>query len=237
MTDKKNDILITEGTILTMDDSLTIIKDGAVAVKKDKIIAVGSQNEFSNANAKTVIDAHNGIIMPGVVNTHTHASMTCFRGLVDDIPLMTWLNDYIFPAESKLTSDIIYKGALLACAEMIMSGTTCFCDMYIFEDSVAMAAKQAEMRALVGEVLFDFPSPNYGTLEKGLEYTKMLIDKWEKDPLINIAAMPHSPYLCSPDIFTKAFSISKDYKIPLLTHLSETKAEVLIIKKNTIKRQ
>jgi 5-methylthioadenosine/S-adenosylhomocysteine deaminase len=145
---------------------------------------------------------------------------------------MTWLNDYIFPAEANLNPDMVYKGSLLACAEMIMSGTTCFCDMYIFEDFVAKAAKTAGMRALVGEGLFDFDSPNYGPLEKGFDYTKMLAEKWEKDDLISIAVMPHSPYLCAPPLLKKALLISEKYRLPLVIHLSETKKEVSIIKNN-----
>ncbi|MGD8962995.1 MAG: amidohydrolase, partial [Desulfobacterales bacterium] len=171
-----------------------------------------------------------GIIMPGLINTHTHAAMTCFRGLADDLQLMSWLNDHIFPAEAKLDEQKVYSGTLLACAEMIMSGTTCFCDMYLFEDAVARAADDAGMRAVVGEVLYDFDSPNYGPIAQGFEYTRKLIDKWQKHPRVNIAVEPHSTYLCAPELLQEAFDLAQDFKLPLVIHLAESKSEVAQIK-------
>lgn len=220
------DILVSNGTVLTMDSKDTQLRNGVVAIEKDKIIAVGHMDEFSTWKASRIIDARGGIIMPGLVNAHTHASMTCFRGLADDLPLMTWLNEHIFPAESKLDYNKVYFGALLACAEMILSGTTCFCDMYLFEDAVAGAAKEAKIRAVVGEVLYDFPSPNYGPIEKGFAYTENLIKKWKDDPLITIAVEPHTPYLCAPDLLKRASSLSEDYNLPIVIHVSETEIEV-----------
>ena len=220
------DLLILNGKLLTMDSRGTQFKNGAVAIKDEKIVAAGAADDFSSWNASRIIDARGGIIMPGLVNTHTHAAMTCFRGLADDLPLMTWLNDYIFPAEAKLDYEKVYSGALLACAEMIISGTTCFCDMYLFEEAVASAAKHAGMRAVVGEVLYDFPSPNYGQIENGFAYTERLIEKWENDSLITIAVEPHSPYLCSPDLLKKASFLAKKNNIPLVIHVSETEYEV-----------
>ncbi|RPJ17912.1 MAG: amidohydrolase [Desulfobacteraceae bacterium] len=208
----------------------SVIENGAVMVKGENIIAVGKANELSDSIALKRLDAKGGIIMPGLINAHTHASMTIFRGLADDLPLMTWLNDHIFPAEANLTPEKVYDGALLACAEMILSGTTCFCDMYLFEDHVAQAAKDAGMRAVVGEVLFDFPSPNYGILEKGFYYTQMLADKYRGDPLINIAVEPHSPYLCAPDLLQKASLLARESNLLLVIHVSETKNEVSLIK-------
>lgn len=220
------DILVSNGTLLAMDQKNTRIRDGAVAIRGDQIISVGNASDFSGWRSSLQIDAQGGIIMPGLVNTHTHASMTCFRGLADDLPLTIWLNEHIFPAESKLNPEKVYCGALLACAEMILSGTTCFCDMYLFEDEVARAAKHSGMRAVVGEVLYDFPSPNYGPIEKGFAYTEMLIEKWKYDPLITIAVEPHSPYLCSPDLLGKAFRLAQSHDIPMIIHLSETESEV-----------
>jgi 5-methylthioadenosine/S-adenosylhomocysteine deaminase len=156
--------------------------------------------------------------------------MTCFRGLADDLQLMSWLNDHIFPAEAKLDDQKVYLGALLACAEMIMSGTTCFCDMYLFEDAVARAAKQAGVRAVVGEVLYDFDSPNYGPIKKGFEYTQTLIDTWKDDPLITIAVEPHSTYLCGPELLKNAFNLAQSFGLPLVIHLAESKSEVEQIK-------
>lgn len=224
------DLLIINGTVITMDREDSVIENGAVAVIGENIAAVGEADELSSLKASKRIDARGGIIMPGLINAHTHASMTIFRGLADDLPLMTWLNDHIFPAEAGLTPEKVHDGALLACAEMILSGTTCFCDMYLFEDQVAQAAKEAGMRAVVGEVLFDFPSPNYGSIENGFAYTEMLIDKYRKDTLINIAVEPHSPYLCEPDLLEKASLLAQKKDLLLVIHVSETKSEVSKIK-------
>ncbi|MCD6585100.1 MAG: amidohydrolase [Desulfobacteraceae bacterium] len=220
------DLLIINGVVVTMDSDEAVIANGAVAISGDRIIDIGPKEKFSDCQAAKVIDAKNGIIMPGLINTHTHASMTCFRGLADDLHLMTWLNDYIFPAEAKLNYEKVKTGALLACAEMILSGTTCFADMYLFEDAVAEAAAQAGMRAVVGEVLYDFPSPSYGLIEEGFVYTENLIKKWKGDSLITVAVEPHSPYLCGPDLLIKAGALSKKYEVPLIIHVAETQTEV-----------
>jgi len=225
------DLLITNGTVITMDCKDSVIENGAVAVKGEDIAAIGKEADLSACKASKIIDARGGIIMPGLINTHTHASMTIFRGLADDLPLMTWLNNHIFPAEAGLTPEKVRDGALLACAEMILSGTTCFCDMYLFEDHVAQAAKEAGMRAVVGEVLYDFDSPNYGVLEKGFAYSEMLIEKYRNDPLINIAVEPHSPYLCAPELLERASLLAQKNDLQLVIHVSETKSEVSQIKK------
>lgn len=224
------DILVTNGVVVAMDDRSSIIENGAVAVSGDAIVDIGPAAKFSDHRAARKIDAKGGIIMPGLINTHTHASMTCFRGLADDLDLMTWLNDYIFPAEAKLDYEKVHAGAVLACAEMILSGITCFSDMYLFEDAVAEAASRAGLRAVVGEVLYDFPSPNYGPIEKGFEYTQNLISKWRGHPLITIAVEPHSPYLCAPELLQKSAEISDKNKIPLIIHVAETDKEVEQIK-------
>ncbi|MFP4531067.1 MAG: amidohydrolase [Desulfobacterales bacterium] len=219
------DTLVTNGTVLTVDGQDTVIKNGAVAISGDAIYDIGPAFKFSDATVRTRIDARGGIIMPGLINTHTHAAMTCFRGLADDLDLMTWLNHYIFPAEARLNAEKVHAGALLACAEMILSGTTCFSDMYLFEDAVAEAAKAAGVRAVVGEVLYDFPSPNYGTLENGFAYTEDLISKWRDDALITVAVEPHSTYLCAPDLLEKAEAISRENHLPLIIHVAETDSE------------
>ena len=118
--------------------------------------------------------------MPGLVNVHTHAAMACFRGLADDLPLMQWLQEYIFPVEAKLTPEIVYHSTLLSLCEMIKSGTTSFCDMYLFAADVARAADESGMRAWIGEVLYDFPSPNYGELENGFTYTEKLFEQLQR---------------------------------------------------------
>jgi 5-methylthioadenosine/S-adenosylhomocysteine deaminase len=220
------DLLVTNGTVLTMDPRDTSIEGGGVAISGDRIVSTGPAGIFEEETPVRTIDARGGVILPGLVNTHTHAAMTCFRGLADDLPLMTWLESHIFPAEAKLTEDIVFRGALLACAEMILSGTTCFCDMYLFEAAVARAARDAGIRAVVGEVLYDFPSPNYGFSENGFAYTERLISEWKNHPLITVAVEPHSPYLCSPGLLRKAAALARRHDALLVTHLSETEGEV-----------
>jgi 5-methylthioadenosine/S-adenosylhomocysteine deaminase len=225
------DILVKNGWVLTMDPQDTLIERGAVAVSADRIVDVDTEDALTASyQAAQTIDARGGIIMPGLVNAHTHAAMTCFRGLADDLPLMTWLNDYIFPAEAKLTPDIVYQGTRLACSEMILSGTTTFCDMYLFEEAVARAAKEVGIRAVVGEVIYDFPSPNYGPVEEGLKYTEDLIQKWRDDSLITIAVEPHSAYVCSPELLQKAMAIAERNGVPMVIHLAETEREVAEIR-------
>ncbi|MBW1763360.1 MAG: amidohydrolase, partial [Deltaproteobacteria bacterium] len=180
--------------------------------------------------------ARGGLILPGLINGHTHAAMTLFRGLADDIPLMEWLNNYIFPAEARMDENFVNIGTLLACAEMIMSGTTTFCDMYLFDEEVALTAKTAGMRCLAGEVLYDFDSPNYGSVENGLEYSEKLIKKWADDPIISIAVEPHTPFTCSPDLLVSANALALKYGVPLIIHLAETEREQNEVQKQYNKR-
>ncbi|MBF0377846.1 MAG: amidohydrolase [Desulfamplus sp.] len=221
------DILIKNGIVLTIDSQMRRIDNGYVAVKDGQIVEIGSSKDLAITQAKEVIDAKGGIIMPGLINSHTHASMTLFRGIADDLPLMDWLNNHIFPAESKLTPHWVYTGAKLACAEMILSGTTCFCDMYLFEDEVAKAAYESSMRAVVGEVLYDFPSPCYGQIEQGFEYVAAMIQKWggKSNSLITVAVEPHSTYLCEPKLIQRAAEIAHKNSTPLIIHVAETLSE------------
>ncbi|MBW2114237.1 MAG: amidohydrolase [Deltaproteobacteria bacterium] len=225
------DIIIKNGTILTMDSKCSVLKRGLVCIEGDTISHICSDDE-NTFEADKIINAKGGLILPGLVNAHTHAAMS----LADDLPLMEWLNNYIFPAESRMDADFVFTGTLLACAEMIMSGTTTFCDMYLFEDEVAKAARLTGMRCLVGEVLYDFLSPNYGPIEKGLAYTEELIKKWQDDPLVSIAVEPHATYTCSPDLLQAANKLALEYNVPLIIHVAETKSEISEIRKKYNKR-
>jgi 5-methylthioadenosine/S-adenosylhomocysteine deaminase len=229
------DLLIKNGIILTMDRDGSIVNPGYVAVKGDRIEGIGT-GDVKSAGAKKVIDAKGGLVLPGLINGHTHAAMTLFRGLADDLPLMEWLNNYIFPAESRMDADFVYVGTLLACAEMILSGTTTFCDMYLFEDEVARAAQEAGMRCLVGEVLYDFPSPNYGPIDAGLDYTESLIHKWRDHPLVSIAVEPHAVYTCSPELLTAANELALKHGVPLIIHVAETASEIEVVREKYGKR-
>ena len=232
---KEVDIVIKNGTILTMDPHQTIIKRGFLCIRGADISAIAN-GEPHQVRARKTIDAKGGLILPGLINGHTHAAMTLFRGLADDLPLMEWLNHYIFPVESRMDRDFVRTGTLLACAEMILGGTTTFCDMYLFEDEVAQAAQEAGMRCLVGEVLYDFPSPNYGPVEEGLKYTEFLIRKWQGHPLVSIAVEPHAVYTCSPDLLAAANGLATQYGLPLIMHVAESATEIEEVKNRYGKR-
>ncbi len=167
-TPSEADILLVNGMVLTLNPNGDLFHPGAVAIRDGRISAVGPSGSLeSKFRPVKTLDVEGCLVLPGLVNSHTHAAMTIFRGLADDLPLMEWLQGHIFPAEAKLTEEWVYWGTLLACAEMILSGTTTFCDMYLFEHKVAEAAKAAGMRALVGEVLYDFPSPTTARSKTG----------------------------------------------------------------------
>jgi 5-methylthioadenosine/S-adenosylhomocysteine deaminase len=221
------DLIITGEKALLLDSKNTCLNQASVAIKAGEIVAVDLTEKIEKQyRAKKTIMAKDSLIMPGFVNCHTHAAMTCFRGIADDLELMDWLNNYIFPAEARnVNPELAYWGSLLAAAEMIKSGTTTFCDMYIFEDETARAAKAAGIRCLIGEVLFDFPSPNFKTPEEGLAYTRMLIEKWEGDPLINIIVEPHALYTCSPALLIEAKKLADNHHVPLGFHFLENAAE------------
>lgn len=219
------DILVENATIITVDPADTVIENGVLTISGDTITHVGPADGIER-RAKKRMDARGGIALPGLVNAHTHAAMTLFRGLADDLPLMEWLADYIFPVERRMDPDFVRTGSLLACAEMILSGTTTFCDMYLFEAETARAAKEAGMRCLVGEVLYDFESPSYGDLENGFRTTEALIEEWRGDPLVSAAVEPHSLFTCSPELLTRARDTAEAHEVPLVIHVAETENEL-----------
>lgn len=223
------DILIKNGIVLTMDPSRRMFWPGYVAVRGKEIADLGQLKGITPPALRT-IDAHGGIVMPGLINCHTHSPMTLFRGLADDLPLLDWLNNYIFPVEKKMDRDFVRTGAMLACAEMILSGTTTFCDMYLFEEEVATAAKEAGMRCLAGEVLYDFPSPCYGDPKNAIPFTDAFIRRWMGDELVSPAVMPHSLFTCSPELLRASLELAERYDVPLKLHVAETLGEVREIK-------
>ncbi len=224
------DMVIRNGTVLPIDTNDTVIHGGFVAVSGDRIAEVGAGD---GPEAGKKIDAKGGIVMPGLVNAHTHAAMTLFRGLADDLPLMEWLNDHIFPAEADFISpDAVYWGQLLACAEMIRSGTTCYCDMYYFEEEGARASREAGVRAVLGEALIDFPGPDGRSPKQRLERTRELCRLWADDPLIHGSVQPHAPYTCSPQTMIAAKQIAGELGIVYLAHIAETDTEVEEVRQN-----
>jgi len=232
------DIIISGGRILTSDEKDSIIHSGSIAIDGDTIAGIGrSEDMETRFSGRRTIDARDCLVMPGLINSHTHAAMTCFRGIADDMELMDWLNNYIFPAEARnVDPELVCWGSMLACAEMIKSGTTTFCDMYLFEDETAIVARQAGMRCLLGEALFDFPSPNAKNPEDGFAYTRMLIEKWADDPLVNIMVEPHSLYTCSPQLIKDAKALADQYNVPFATHFLENRGEAKQLKEKLGKR-
>jgi 5-methylthioadenosine/S-adenosylhomocysteine deaminase len=223
------DLLITGLWLLPTARQQDAIAGGGVAVAGDRIIAIGPADELTARfpRAQRLHEEH-GLIMPGLVNTHTHAPMACFRGLADDLPLMTWLEDHIFPAEARLTPEIVYHSTLLSLAEMIKSGTTSFCDMYLFAKEVARAAEQSGMRAWIGEVLYDFPSPNYGELTNGFSYVAEMFSHYQDHSLITITVDPHSVYTCSPSLLERLGGLASEHNCPYVIHLSENAVEIAV---------
>ena len=219
------ELIITGGTLVTMDPQDTVIPDGALLIQGERITYCGPREGLPRAKAAEVLEANGGLILPGLINSHTHAAMTLMRGMADDVPLEPWLNEHIFPAERNLTPEAVYWGSLLACAEMIKNGITSICDMYLFAEQVARAVDQAGMRAVVGEAVYDFPSPSYGELEQGFAWTEELIRRYRDHPRISAAVMPHAPYTCSPPLLERAGQISQDLEADLNIHLAETPSE------------
>lgn len=203
------------------------IEDGAVLVAGNTIAAIGKRAELRQLHPE-VPELHepHGLVMPGLINTHTHAPMSCFRGLADDLPLMTWLQEHIFPVEARLDGDMVYRAALLSIAEMIKSGTTSFCDMYLFAGEVARAADETGMRCWFGEVLYDFDSPCYGSLDDGFALVTELLAHYHHHPLITATVDPHSVYTCAPSLLERCGRLAEDTGSLLVIHLAETDFEV-----------
>jgi 5-methylthioadenosine/S-adenosylhomocysteine deaminase len=222
------DLIIRGGTVVTMDGSRRVIENGGVAVKGGRIVAVGKTAEIDRGyGAREVINATGKVVIPGLINGHTHVPMTLFRGIADDLDLQEWLTKYIFPAEAKnVTEDFVRVGTRLGLAEMIRSGTTTYCDMYYFEDAIADETFKAGMRGVLGETLIDFPVADNKTYEEGLIYVERFVKKWQGNALIVPAIAPHAPYTVSEAHLKAARAFSDRMGAPIVTHISETKREV-----------
>ncbi|MFZ2957369.1 MAG: amidohydrolase family protein [Candidatus Ozemobacteraceae bacterium] len=225
---KQVDILFTNALVLTIDESFRQFEPGAVAVSSDRIVAVGPAAEIgAEFTARETVDCKGRILMPGLVNTHTHVPMTLMRGLADDLRLDVWLMGYMMPVEREFVSpEFVRLGTQLACAEMIRSGTTCFADMFYYEDSVADGAAAAGMRAVCGSSVLKFPTPDSRDYEESLKSARAFILKWKDHPLIVPSIAPHAPYTTTPEIIKACAAIAVDFNVPLQIHLSETTQEV-----------
>src|SRR6202166_2973620 len=221
------DLIVSGGTVVTMNGARTILDDGSVAIKGDAIVAVGSRGQVeSQYKSAQTIDARGRLVLPGFINGHTHVPMTLFRGLHDDVTLNDWLYKYIFPAEAKnVNEEFVRWGTRLAAAEQIRSGVTTFADMYYFEDAVAEETKAAGMRGVLGETFIDFPAPDNKNEAAMLDYTEKFLKKWQGDPLIHAAPAPHSIYTCSQKTLQDASALARKYHAPILIHVAEMKKE------------
>lgn len=224
------DLLITNGTVVTMDAGRRVIENGYVIVKGDTIVAIGQglpRMPNGPIFTKQSIDAKGALVLPGFVNGHTHVPMTLFRGLCNDVTLDDWLRKCIFPAEAKnVTEDFVRWGTRLAAAEQIRSGITTFADMYYFEDAIAEETKSAGMRGVLGETFIDFPAPDNKTNAAMLDYTEKFLKRWQGDPLIHAAAAPHSIYTCSKKTLEDSAALARKYHAPILIHVAEMKKEL-----------
>lgn len=221
-------LILNNATLVTMDTSYRIISNGAVAISGDSIAALGLSSDvvkqFPDAQ---VVDCTGLILMPGLINAHTHAAMTLLRGLADDLRLDVWLMGYMMPTEREFVDpNFVRLGTSIACAEMIRSGITTFCDMYYFEDAVAEATASAGMRGILGQTVLKFPSPDAESYEAGLNLCRDFIERWKDHPLIVPAVAPHAPYTTTQEILSACAELALEYDVPIHIHLSETALEV-----------
>ncbi|HDU8625478.1 amidohydrolase [Morganella morganii] len=226
------DLMITDGTVLTMNPENTVFEHGTVVVSDGKIVAVGGPELTAKYQAKKVLDVKGDIVMLGLINTHTHGSMTVFRSLGDDVP--DRLHRYIFPLENKLVSrDMVRTGANLANIEMIKGGVTTYADMYYFEDEVAKTVDKAGLRAVLGETIINFPVADAQTPEEGIAYAVRFIHKYKDHPRITPAFAPHAPYTNTTENLQKIAALSEELNVPVMIHLAETDREKEEIAKRT----
>jgi len=213
--------------LITEDAQHRVIENGAVAVKDGRILAVGTRTQINaRYTPKQRLDRPEAILAPGLINTHTHAAMSLFRGIADDLRLQDWLEKFIFPAEAKnVTADFVRWGTRLGCLEMLLGGTTTFTDMYYFEDVVAEASKEAGMRGVLGETIIGFPVADNKTPADALVYTERFLQRFAGDPLIVAAVAPHALYTNSDETLKACRALANKHKAPLIIHLSETKKE------------
>ncbi len=221
------DYLLHAGYIVTMDQDFRVIRDGCVAVKEGEIIDIGSFSELSSKFSGKILGDKDKALIPGLINTHTHAAMVFFRGLADDLPLKRWLEDYIWPSEARWLSEGFIRDAMeLACLEMLKSGITTFNDMYFFVDTASQVTKNMGMRAMMGPGILDFPTPGGKDRDEYLKKSEDFILRWKDDPYITPAVAPHAIYTCSKETLQMAKNLAMKYNLTIHIHLSETEWEV-----------
>jgi 5-methylthioadenosine/S-adenosylhomocysteine deaminase len=223
------DLLIAGGPVVTMDTQRRIYDNGFVAIRGDRIVAVG--NAAPRFRAKRTINARGKVVLPGLINTHTHLPMVLYRGIADDLDLQDWLQKYIFPAEAKNTTrEFVVAGTRLGLAELIRGGTTTYADMYYFEDAIAEETKKAGIRGVLGETVIDFPAPDNKTWEAAMAYTARFVTRWKGDGLITPAIAPHAPYTVSTAHLGEVKAFAEQHDAPILMHLAEAPTETADIR-------
>lgn len=229
---EKIDMVVTSSFIITMREKGEVIEDGAMAIKDGEIIWIGKRREGEKFDFNRLIDGGYSVMTPGFINTHTHAAMVGFRGLADDLPLMKWLKEYIWPSEGKFVSREFIRDVLpLAIIEMLASGITTYADMYFFQDEAAKIAREMGIRAVLGEGLIDFETPSFKTPREALDFTQNFIKEWKGEEMIIPAVAPHAPYSCSKKLLLSSIELSNKYDVPCLIHIAETEDEVNEIRK------
>jgi len=233
------DYIIGGDYVLPMDKGLTVIKDGAVAIRGPEIIEVGTSAEiFKKYIPEAVMKEEGSVVIPGLINTHTHAAMVYFRGIADDLPLKDWLENHIWPAENRwLGPEFISDAIELACLEMLKGGVTTYNDMYFYEDAAGKATKRIGMRAVLGVGVLDFPTKSANTSDEYFANAESFIKEWKgkQDDLITPCIAPHALYTCGPETLKRARHVADKYDVPIHIHLSETRSEVAEIKTRYMK--
>ena len=228
------DILITGGTLLTMSGAMEIIDNPVIGIRNGRIVVVekGDDAPAAKFTARETLSATGCVILPGLVNTHNHLPMACFRGLADDLPLMEWLHDRMFPTEAKYVNrHMVYDGSRLAMAEMILSGTTSFCDGYFYESGVAQAAIDMGMRGVVSQGFLDFATPDHPDPSKNIRIAESFIDKWkDRSPLISPALFCHTPYTCTAETLITLKQVARESHCLYISHVAETQDETRLIR-------
>ena len=221
-------LVVANGVVVTMNAAGRVIENGAVAIDGSDIVGVDTSDAIQKQfRGRDTIDAAGHIVLPGLINTHTHAPMVLYRGLADDIALMDWLNKFIFPAEAKTVSpEFVRAGTRLAALEMIQSGTTTYADMYYFEEEIAKETKAAGLRGVLGQTIIQFPVPDAKTPADGLARAEAFVEAFKNDPLITPAVAPHALYTLDGPTLKAARDLSRRHNVPTLIHLAETRDEV-----------
>ena len=227
------DTIIHGGTIITMNPAGDIIADGVICIRDGRLVSINSLADMGGLpEGKEIVDAAGCLVMPGLVNTHTHMPMTLFRGLADDLPLDEWLGRHIFPAEAAwINPENVRLGTELACAEMLLSGTTAFCGGYFHENEVATIVQQAGMRGVLGQGVIDFPAPGVPDPGRNIQAVDAYVEAWQgRSPLIQPSVFCHSPYTCSSDTIRAAKAAARSHGVLFQIHAAETSAEKGLIK-------